>query len=337
MTTIGDDRPGLNFTRLVRLMAAAIERCDLELHGRTVLTESATGSYIVTPILAAMAGATVYALAAPTDYATTDELDKVTTALAHRAGVGDRIHLIATKDPAVVAEADIVTNTGQVRPIDAAMIARMKDSAVVPLMYESWEYRSADLDLSACRTRGIPVAGTNEQHPAIDVFGFLGAMAVKQLHDAGVAVYSSRIALLCDNAFEPFIARGLRNTGADVVSTQRLTEAVFSQGCDAVVVAQRPSGDFALDAEDARLLSEVAPGTIVVEYWGDTDRSALARLGVPVWPPDPAKSGHMAVLPSALGPEPIVRLQAGGLKVGEVLARGLARASPEELAFVQVL
>jgi hypothetical protein len=337
MTRIADPRPGLNFTRLVRLMSDAIDRCALRLDGRTVLTEAATGAYIVTPILAAMAGATVYALAAPTDYATTDELRDLTTALADRAGVGDSIHLITAKEPSFLAEADIVTNTGQVRPVDAGMIALLKDSAVVPLMYESWEYRGADVDLNACRARDIPVAGTNEQHPAIDVFGFLGAMAVKQLHDAGVAVYRSRIALLCDNAFAPYITRGLQSAGAEVVGTDRLTKAALSPGFDAVVVAQRPGEDVALDAADAALLSEVAPGTIVVEYWGDTDRSTLVRLGVPVWPPHPAKSGHMAVLPSALGPEPIVRLQAGGLKVGEVLARGLSRASPQELAFIQLL
>ena len=45
----------------------------------------------------------------------------------------------------------------------------------------------------------------------------------------------------------------------------------------------------------------------------------------------------MGVLPSAVGPEPVVRLQAGGLKVGEVLARGVDRASPAELALVQML
>jgi len=45
----------------------------------------------------------------------------------------------------------------------------------------------------------------------------------------------------------------------------------------------------------------------------------------------------MAVLPSAIGPEPIVRLQAGGLKVGELLARGLPNATPDDLDFVQDL
>ena len=51
-------------------MTAAIERCQLDLAGQVVLTEAATGAYAVTPVLAALAGAQVYALAAATRYAT---------------------------------------------------------------------------------------------------------------------------------------------------------------------------------------------------------------------------------------------------------------------------
>ena len=49
------------------------------------------------------------------------------------------------------------------------------------------------------------------------------------------------------------------------------------------------------------------------------------------------RPGHMGVLPSAIGPEPIIRLQAGGLKVGQLLAAGLGRASAEELSLVQLM
>jgi hypothetical protein len=45
----------------------------------------------------------------------------------------------------------------------------------------------------------------------------------------------------------------------------------------------------------------------------------------------------MGILPSAVGPEPIIRLQAGGLKVGQVLAQGLDRASQQDLAYIQTL
>jgi hypothetical protein len=330
-------RPGLDGRRLVRLMAAAIERCQLDLAGQVVLTEAATGAYAVTPVLAALAGAQVCALAAATRYATAEELAAGTVALARLAGVADRIELIPAKTPAVAGAADIVTNSGQVRPINAAMVGQLKPSAVIPLMYESWEYRGADVDLEACRSRGIPVAGTNEKHPAVDVFSFLGPMAAKQLHDAGIAVYDSDIVLLCDNPFAPFIASYLRDCGARVVQVAELAAAALAGPPDAVLLALRPAAEPVLGAAAVTALGELAPGTVLVQYWGDADRAAAAAAGVPVWPPEAPHPGHMGVLPSAVGPEPIVRLQAGGLKVGEVLARGLDRASAGDLAFAQIL
>jgi hypothetical protein len=171
----------------------------------------------------------------------------------------------------------------------------------------------------------------------VDVFSFLGQMAIMQLHDAGIAVRRSHVLLLCDNDFGPFIARDLKNSGAQVVESCQLTADAISPYCDAVILALQPREAPVFDAGDANLLSKAAPGAVLVQYWGDTDRAALAAAGVPVWPVEAPRAGHMGVLPSAVGPEPIVRLQAGGLKVGQVLAQGLDRASQEDLAYVQVL
>lgn len=319
------------------MMSAAIDRCRLDLSGLTVLTEAATGAYVVTPVLAAMAGADVYALAAETAYASSEEIRRQAIELARLGTVMHRIQLVYHKDPAITGSADVVTNSGQVRPVDGEMVARMKPSSVVPLMYESWEYRRADVDLDACRARGIVVAGTNERHPDVDVFSFLGQMAVMQLHDAGIAVRGSHVLLLCDNDFGSFIAGDLKNAGAEVAESRQLTADSISPHCDAVIVALEPREEPIFTADDAELLSRKAPGAVLVQYWGDTDRAALAAAGVPVWPADAPRTGHMGVLPSAVGPEPIVRLQTGGLKVGQVLARGLEAASPDDLAFVQVL
>ncbi len=369
--------PGLDPRRLVRLMNAAVGSCRLSLADLTVLTEAASGAYMVTPVLAALAGARVLALACSNAYATAEEIRDRTMELAELAGVSDRIQLISDKSPDHVGAADIVTNSGQVRPIDAATIGHMKPSAVIPLMYESWEFRASDVDLPACRARGIAVAGTNERHPDVGMFSYLGIMAVKQLHDAGIAVYGSRIVLLCDNPFSPFIVSSLRNGGAEVIEARTLTADVLASPCDAVLLALRPWPDAAaggpgqsnaaaggpgqsnaaaggpgqsstaaggpgqpgtvLGAAECELLAALAPGTVLVQYWGDVDREALSAAAVPVWPPKPPSAGHMGVLPSAVGPEPIVRLQTGGLKVGELLARGLDKASPEELDLVQPL
>jgi len=332
-----DQRPGFDPLRLVGLMKAAIGRLDLGLAGHAVLTEAATGAYAVTPVLAALAGAHVFALANTTRYGSADDIEKATLGLAHLAGVGDRIEFIYEKNPAILGRIDVVTNSGQVRPIDKTMVSYLKPSCVVPLMYEAWEYRPADIDLDACRSRGIEVAGTNEQHPAVDVFPFLGLLAARELQDAGIAVHGSHIISLCDNVFASFITSSLQSYGAKVSEARQLTQQVLPPDCDAILVALKPGESPVLTAADADLICKQAPGVIVVQYWGDVDRKAFAHARIPVWPPQEPTAGHMGVLLSAIGPEPIVRLQAGGLKVGEVLARGLGSATAQELALVQQL
>jgi hypothetical protein len=313
-------------------MREAVERCALDLSGRVVLTEAASGAYAVTPVLAAMAGARrVYAVTRSTAYGTAEEIAAQTLELANLVGVAERIEVTTRKSREHVAEADIVTNSGHVRPIDAETIGWMKPGAVVPLMYEAWEYRLADVDLDACRRRGIAVAGTNEQHPAVGVFPYLGIMAVKLLLDAGVAVRTSRVLVLCDNPFGPYLESGLRGAGASVDLVADGAQA--GEGpYDAMVVAMRPEARPAVGGDDASVSArEVArrwPGTVVAQFWGDLDRDALAAEQVPFWPVPPVARGHMGILPSAVGPEPIVRLQCGSLKVGEILARRAGEADP---------
>jgi hypothetical protein len=223
------------------------------------------------------------------------------------------------KDDAPLEDADVVTNSGHLRPLDADAVGRMKPGAAIPLMYEAWELRPGDVDLVSCRRRGVRVAGTNERHPGVGVFPYLGPMAVKLLFDAGIAVRGCRLLVLCDNPFREHIRRGLTVAGARVVVSERLSDAHLALGWDAVVVALRPTDRPCVGALDVQRLAEFAPGAVVVQFWGDIDRVALAAADVPVWPPDAPAPGHMGILPSGVGPEPIVRLQAGGLKVGEVL------------------
>ncbi len=330
--------PGLNPRRLVRLMAAAIERCRLDLSGYGVFTEAASGAYLVTPVLAAMAGASrVFALARSSRYGSREEIAERTFQLAELARVADRIELVAEKSSEIIAQADIVTNSGHVRPIDREMVSWMKASAVVPLMYEAWEYRGGDLDLAACRAKGIPVVGTNERHPAVDVFSFLGVMAVKLLLDAGISVVASRILLVCDNPFASFIERGLRSAGARLDSVERLQGAPSNGGYDAVLVARTPTSEPALSEEDLDRIARQWPGTVVVVYWGDLDRTAMRAAGLHFWPLHAPAPGHMGVLPSAVGPDPIVRLQSGSLKAAEARLRHGADSDHPDHAFGQAL
>src|SRR6266540_3642329 len=293
-------RPGLNSKRMVNLMYEAIARLRLDLSGAVVLTEAASGAYVVTPILAAMAGADqVFAISRTTKYGAFEEVSDNTHRLAKSVGVAPRIKVITRKTREVVGQADIITNSGHVRPIDAETISWMKQGAIIPLMYEAWEFRDTDIDLEACRRREIQVAGTNERHPAVDVFRFLGDMSIKLLLDMGIA--------LSDSHF------------------------------DAIIVALKPQTGPVITAADAAIIARRWPGAALGQFWGDVDRSALQAEGVSVWPPSPPAPGHMAILLSDVGPEPVVRLQSGGLKVGEALLRSAGGDLGADKEFLDVL
>jgi hypothetical protein len=321
-------------------MTEAVAECRLDLSGRVVLTEAATGAYAVTPVLAALAGADeVLALTRATRYGTVDEVLAGVEHLARLAGVADRITVTTERSARLVGRADIVTNSGHLRPIDVEMVGWMKPTAVVPLMFEAWEAQAGriDLDLAALRARGIPVAGTNERHPAVDVFSYLGLMAVKLLLDAGISACRGRIAVLCDNPFADYLVRGLAGAGAQVVAAPSVAELAAGWTPDAVLVALRPRGASVLSPADVAALAQRWPGVVVAQYWGDVDRVALSGAGLACWPADPPAAGHMAVLPSHVGPEPVVRLQAGGLKVGQVLLTPPDQRTAVDLEFVDDL
>ena len=328
------ERPGLHPSRLLRLMEQSIHRCKLNLEGLTILTEAATGAYVITPVLAAMAGAReVHAITQDSRFGSASNVATQTYELAKKAGVDARICVIRHVTNDVIAKADIVTNSGHVRPIDEAKIAAMKPTAVIPLMYENWEFRSSDVDVGACRKYGILVAGTNEQHPDIGVFEFLGNMAIKLILDSGIALRGSHVLLLCDNAFESYLQAGLRAAGSEVITSFQNVNGTHQ--LDAVLVATIPAHSSALTAQEIRQIAEHSPGAPVIQFFGTLDRSLLRQHEIPVWPEREPEVGHMGILPSAIGPEPIVRLQTGGLKVGEVLYHRRFRDSDASLNFLQ--
>ena len=198
-------------------------------------------------------------------------------------------------------------------------------------MYEQWELRQGEVDLNACLERGIRVAGTNECHPAIRVFDYLGNLVQLGLSQCQVPACFSRILLICDNPFAPHIARSLILADAEVEVLDdtpipheiRVTRrSIHAPGdYDAIVVAATPSERPVLGRAGSARYSIQQIGTFgaLVQLWGDIDRTSVPN--VLCYPTTKPRKGHMGILLSELGAEPIVRLQAGGLKVGEVLVK----------------
>jgi hypothetical protein len=311
----------VNPRRLIRLILETIQFFDLDLSGLTVLTEAASGPYVVTPVIASLAGARkVLAITTDSRYARASEVIKQTRALellcrARPAEISTR----RARLPA--AEADIVTNLGFVRPINSAFIARMKSSAVVPLMYEAWEFRPGDLDLEACRQRGIPVAGTNEDFPGLEVFAYCGWLALKLLFEAGIEIHKTGISIISSDNFGQVLKRRLELNDAKVTLALRCLPKVLRK-CDVVIVADYAregmiigtGGDITVE-EFAR----AAPHATVIQFVGQVDVQGLQKQGISVYPGIDLGPHRMAKTLADLGPRPVVELHTAGLKVAELL------------------
>ena len=93
----------------------------------------------------------------------------------------------------------------------------MRSDVVVPLMYEAWEQRRGDVDSDDPHRRGIRVPATKRKNPAIDVFSYLGELAIGQIHRAGLSLSRNRFVLVCNNPFGPFLERALRPLCAELL------------------------------------------------------------------------------------------------------------------------
>jgi hypothetical protein len=309
--------------RISKVCSTVVRDLGLSLTNCTVLTECATGAYCSTALLAAMAGAKVYAYGKDTRFGTRIQAREQTEFAAKLLGVEGQIEYIDSLNTAILAQSDVVTNSGHLRPLDAQKISAMRPGAVIPLMYEAWEFRETDIDLQACRQLGIRVVGTNEHHSNLMIFDYLGMLAIRGLFELGIPVKFCRILLLSDNLFAEPIFNALHSIGGTVYVTSESPIAGnpkvqladrSGEMFDAVVLAMTPKdGDCVGEFGQAPFsLNDLGGAKAFIQIWGDVLRDSLT--GVRFYPSKAPKHGHMGVLLNDIGPDPVVRLQAGGLR-----------------------
>jgi hypothetical protein len=315
--------------RLRDLVAGWISRLGLDLRGRTVLTEAATGYFALTPVIAAQAGADlVLALASSSRWGSAGEARAAVEGARRALGAPDRIRFLDRLAPADLSEVDLVTNLGPIRPLDAARVAGLREGAVIAAMCEAWEIRKGDVDLGACARRGVRVAGVNEDHPLVDVFEHNALLAVKMLHQLQIEVHDSRICVAGEGKFADRIAPALARLGALVRRTGRLrgegAERALDRA-DALVVADYDRTDVLLgEGGDLTVeaLQKRAPHAAVVQFAGWIRAGELRAAGVRVFPGEEIGPRRMGRTMAYLGPAPLVGLHAAGLKAAEMVLTG---------------
>jgi hypothetical protein len=321
-----------------RIIREAIADQELDLAGLTVYTEAASGPYLYTPVLAAVAGADrVYAQTADSGYATKEEVLATTERAAAELGVGDRIEVLYEKTDGALGASDIVTNSGFVRPIDRETVERLKPTAVVPLMWETWEFRPEDMDLEACREHGILVLGTDESRPPLALYPYGGYSALKLLFELGLEGYKTRTLLLGGgqafgrSIWSLFTSFGMEvawfaDTEPEARPYAELPGFVAAEGAsfDAVLVSEHSVSTCLIGREglvSAHELARLNPAVAVGIVSGNVDADELAESGLAYHPSRIRPFGYMSYQPGDLGPRPVLELYAAGLKVGEAMAR----------------
>ena len=330
--------------RVRRLIEDAIKFNNLDLTNLVVFTETASKNYVVTPTIAAMAGAKVYAIISDSQYGKAKDVEEFTYNFAEFCGVRDKIEVVFEKKKEIVSQANVVTNLGFVRPIDKNFVEMMNEKAVIPYMCEAWEYREGDVDIKTCKSKNIPVMATNEDYLGFEVFDFCGNLCIKMLFELQIEVYKSKIVVVSGDKFGKVIEKYLKAMGADVYLIGNVKSEVnrrYLEDSDALVVADYTNNDVFVGAEGAQIsaneLIKLSRKISVIQFAGDVDIGELDKYNIPFFPQKRIGKFRMGMTLAELGPKPVIDLHCAGLKVGEVMARARLNGKSVEEAKMMAL
>ncbi len=320
-----------NYSREIKLIKKSIKKLDVDLSGLTVLTEVGSGSYVISPIIPLLAGAKkVYAWTADSRYGKAADIIEECLEIAKILGVENQIEFSPNfKNPEQVKQADIITNSGFLRPLNEIILKDINPRCVIPLMYEKWELRDSDIDIAYCQQKNIKVAGTWENHPSIGVFTGVGHLAIKLCLEAGMEVYQNNIFIWSDDHFGEETETAFKKFGANKVyhSTKKEEFYTVLESLDILYLCdydEKKSYFSEGGIFDLKKIKEINSSLTIVHLYGDVDHELLQKNEIKIYP---AKRGHASLMTETLaylGPNLIVNLQVAGYKVAQSMYHGKA-------------
>ena len=310
--------------RAIEIIKQTIKILDLNLKSYVVLTEVGSNNYIYTPIISLLAGAKkVYAWTRDSSYGNGEEIAASCLKIAKTLGLDDRLEFsVNNKDFEHVKQADIITNSGFIRPINQALLKYAKPNIAVPLMFEAWETRGQDLDIEACTRNKVRVAGTWENHPKINVFNYVKELTLKMLFEAGYEISGNKFIIWSSDYFGEKAEEVLKHNNAEEVIVTTNYNILLSniKNVDAVLLFDyhetrdyfSPNGIFNLNE-----LTKVNNHFGIVHLYGNVDVNYLREKNIQVYPDKNGKALNMTFTLAHVGLLPVIRLLTAGFKVGQ--------------------
>lgn len=246
------------------------------------------------------------------------------------------IKIISSIEEIDLPSVDVVTNCGLLRPINRRLINELSRGCVIPYMREPWEYRIEDVDMDACREKGIKVYGTNEEDHRLRTFEYIGFIALYLLLDRKITPFSANILVLGNEKFTNPITEILTANGysIDVVNEYKRKAGVDSY--NVIIIAERARNIELVGntAESFIKADEIDERTMVIHISGKVD---FDNLSSEFLPGKPAKFGYMSFNTDYIDPQAVIDLHTAGLKVAEGMlkANGLDMENTDYRTYMQ--
>jgi len=341
-----DDNNSLS--QINSIIEQTVSKVQLDLSNLVILTEAASGYWSFTPFIAAKSDAKeVICLVKNSKYGTIEQIKNNFLILKNYFDKKSVVSVYDKIDSTLINRADIVTNSGHIRPIDKNFIHSMKNSSVISLMWEPWEFRERDLDLKECWNNGIAILGVNEETDNLNIMKYDGLTMIKVLHDHNIDIKNKKIILVAENNSALYMLRYLQDENSEifvitktmknkfeemnvnVISDNLNDENVekFLKSCDIIIINSEPSSKQIIGDEgiSASKLYNICPDVNIFIYFGKVDYEQLRKSNLEFFPKHDPGTGYMSWNTDFLGPKSVIELNVLGLKVGEILARNRLR------------
>jgi hypothetical protein len=301
---------------MLDLIKYSIDKFKLNLKDYTVLTEAASGNYACTPLLAANAGASVYAYGKDSKYGKFTDVKRNLEKLAKKLKINNIIY-INNLNEIDLSKIDILTNTGFLRPINQEIIDKLNKECVIPLMYEPWEFRKTDIDIDSCEEKGIKVYGTNETDTRLLTMNYIGYIVLHFLLKEKKTPFTANILLLGSAKFNDAIKNILSQLNFRVTNyiTKEFDKTIDINGYNIIVCTEFVSDDLLIGNKNS-LINKAAINEkqLIIHIAGNVD---IKGIKAKIYPKNPAPSNYMSYTTDFIDPLAVVDLHCAGLKVAE--------------------
>lgn len=313
--------------RGLSIIENAIRDIGLNLAGKVILTELGSNDFCFTPIIPAIANAKkVYAVVKDSKYGLASDIRDQFDFYFNSIKGYNRIEIFCNELPdSAIKEADIITNSSPLRPLNKYILSKTKKGVVIPLMYEAWEFRNSDIDINYCKENNIAVAGTWESHPQLGVFEYVSTLGLKLALNAGYEIQGNNIYIWSDDNFGKMISKGFSAIGGNVfqgVSVDEfyklLPDIDFIFLCRYIEERSFFEGESPIFSIERikRINSKMG----IVHLYGALDYKNVMNYGFNVYPQKNGYPKHMTETLSYTGQVPVLKLITGGFKVGQELS-----------------